>query len=60
MTRALIYISRSVDQLSDKLAHAVRWLALAMVLVTVLVVALRYVFAIGAIPLQEAVMYMHG
>ena len=31
-----------------------------MVLVTVAVVVLRYAFAIGAIPLQESVIYMHG
>ena len=31
-----------------------------MVLVTVTIVVLRYVFEIGAIPLQESVMYMHG
>ena len=31
-----------------------------MVLLTITVVILRYVFAIGAIPLQESIMYMHG
>lgn len=31
-----------------------------MVVATLTVVVLRYVFDIGAIPLQEAVMYMHG
>jgi TRAP-type mannitol/chloroaromatic compound transport system permease small subunit len=51
---------RFIDRCSVLLAHAVRWLALVMVLVTVLIVVLRYMFNIGAIPLQEAVMYMHG
>lgn len=37
-----------------------RWLALGMVAATLAIVVLRYVFNIGAIPLQESVMYMHG
>lgn len=60
MNRIFAQISGLIDHLNDKLAHAVRWLALAMVLITVLVVVLRYVFETGAIALQEAVMYMHG
>jgi TRAP-type mannitol/chloroaromatic compound transport system permease small subunit len=31
-----------------------------MVITTVCIVTLRYLFEIGAIPLQESVMYMHG
>lgn len=50
----------SIDAINVTLARAIRWLALAMVLITVTIVILRYVFAIGAIPLQESVMYMHG
>ena len=49
-----------VDSITTGLARGIRWLALAMVLVTVAIVLLRYVFEIGAIPLQESVMYMHG
>ena len=50
----------TIDALNQNIARAIRWLALAMVLVTVTIVVLRYVFEIGAIPLQESVMYMHG
>ena len=53
-------IIESIDALNQNLARGIRWLALAMVLVTVTIVVLRYVFEIGAIPLQESVMYMHG
>lgn len=53
-------IIESIDALNQSLARGIRWLALAMVLVTVTIVVLRYVFEIGAIPLQESVMYMHG
>jgi len=49
-----------IDGLNIRITQAIRWLALVMVLVTVAVVVLRYVFAIGAIPLQESVIYMHG
>lgn len=50
----------AIDRLNERLSQTVRWLALFMVLVTVTIVVLRYVFGIGAIFLQEGVMYMHG
>ncbi len=50
----------SIDRVSLRLAIVVRWLAIAMVLATLLVVILRYFFNTGAIILQESVMYMHG
>ncbi|NKC00427.1 MAG: TRAP transporter small permease subunit [Pseudomonadales bacterium] len=53
-------LAQVIDGLSIKLANAIRWLALAMVVVTLAIVVLRYAFEIGAIPLQESVMYMHG
>ncbi len=54
------YIGRFIDTFTLKLGSAVSWLALAMVLLTLAIVLLRYGFQIGAIPLQELVMYMHG
>lgn len=42
------------------IGRAVAWLSLMMTVCTVVVVVLRYGFDIGAIPLQEAVVYMHG
>ncbi len=51
---------RAADRLSLGLAMAVRWLGLLMVVVTLLVVLLRYFFNTGAIMLQESVIYMHG
>jgi TRAP-type mannitol/chloroaromatic compound transport system permease small subunit len=38
----------------------VSWLAALMVLITVTIVTLRYVFDQGAIALQESVVYLHG
>ena len=49
-----------LDHFIEQVARGVRWLALAMVLITLVVVILRYVFNLGAIPLQESVTYLHG
>lgn len=37
-----------------------RWFSLAMVVVTCLVVILRYIFDYSSIPMQETVMYLHA
>ena len=60
MRAVIASYSDVVDRINAQLAGAIRWLALFMVLATVTVVVLRYVFSVGAIPLQESVMYMHG
>lgn len=39
---------------------AVRWLALAMLLVQFLIVIARYVFGLSSIAMQESVLYMHA
>ena len=51
---------RSIDTLNEVLGNTIAWLTAAMVLVTCIVVVLRYGFETGAIMLQEAVAYMHG
>lgn len=51
---------RGIEGFIDVLGRAVSWLGLAMVGATTLVVVLRYGFGIGAIPLQEAIAYMHA
>lgn len=42
------------------IGKACRWLSLAMVIVTFLVVLLRYVFDYSSIAMQEVVMYLHA
>jgi TRAP-type mannitol/chloroaromatic compound transport system permease small subunit len=49
-----------IDRLSELTGRLTAWLTLAMVLVTCLVVVLRYVFDIGFIWLQESVTWMHA
>ena len=46
--------------MNEKVGRVISWLALLMVLVQFSVVILRYVFAIGFIPLQESIWYLHG
>ncbi|MEJ2405613.1 MAG: TRAP transporter small permease subunit [Candidatus Thiodiazotropha sp.] len=49
-----------IDTFNEGLGRAVSWLSLLMVLVTVTIVVLRYVFDLGWIWLQESVTYMHA
>ncbi|MFQ6005466.1 MAG: TRAP transporter small permease subunit [Woeseia sp.] len=51
---------RFLDTVSIKVGHAVAWLTLLMVLVTFVIVVLRYVFGTGLIWLQESVTWMHA
>ncbi|MCG8018563.1 MAG: TRAP transporter small permease subunit [Candidatus Thiodiazotropha sp. 'RUGA'] len=52
--------ARGFDQINERLGQAISWLSLLMVLVTVAVVVLRYVFQLGWIWLQESVTFMHA
>lgn len=49
-----------LNKISQFISNTVSWLLLAMMLITVTVVILRYVFNIGSIALQESVTYLHG
>jgi len=49
-----------LETINHKTGSAVAWLTLFMVLVTFLVVVLRYVFDFGSIALQESIIYMHA
>lgn len=51
---------RITDRLNDTIGRGVAWLTLAMVLVTFLVVVLRYVFVLGWVWMQESYVWMHG
>ncbi len=49
-----------LERVNRAVGSAVRWLALAMVLLQFAVVLLRYVFGISFICLNEGVLYMHA
>ena len=50
----------NIEGFIDWSGRTVSWLTLLMVIVTFIVVVLRYVFDIGWIALQESVTYMHA
>jgi TRAP-type mannitol/chloroaromatic compound transport system permease small subunit len=49
-----------IDRSSDASGKLVAWLTLAMVIVTFIIVVMRYVFDAGLIWLQESVIWMHA
>lgn len=51
---------RGLDALTELIGRALAWLLPVMVLITITVVVLRYLFDTGTIALQEAVVYLHG
>ena len=53
-------LAAHIDRLTDALGSTLAWLTFAMMAMTVVVVILRYGFDVGAIVLQESVVYMHG
>ena len=56
----LARISSHIETFIDWTGRTISWLTLGMVLVTFVVVVLRYVFDVGWIALQEAVNFMHA
>lgn len=58
--RLLGVCARAIDAVSITVADAVRWAALALVIVTAVIVIQRYVFGISMTKLQESVIYLHA
>jgi len=56
----LAAIIEVIDRVNRAVGRTVAWLALLMALIQFGVVILRYVFAIGFIPMQESIWYLHG
>lgn len=53
-------MSKFLDAFSIRVGHAISWLTLLMVLVTFVIVVMRYVFDTGLIWLQESLTWMHA
>ncbi len=49
-----------IDAFSEFTGRLVAWLTVAMMMVTCVIVVLRYGFSIGSIGLQESIGYMHA
>ena len=56
----LAQLGQKLESISEKTGQLISWLTLLIVLVTFLVVVLRYVFDFGSIALQESVSYLHA
>lgn len=57
---ASLCLARAIDSVNDWLGRSVAWLSVLMVMLTCLIVLLRYAFDIGATATQELVMYAHS
>ncbi len=53
-------IVNTIDYFNDVIGRSIAWLTLVMVVITFLIVVLRYVFSIGWIAMQESVVYLHA
>lgn len=60
MTEPLARVSDGLDRMATATGRMIAWLTLIMVMVTFLVVIMRYVFDAGFIWLQEAITWMHA
>jgi len=60
MSQVLVRIDRIIDAINRAIGDMVRWFALALVLVTSLIVIQRYVFGVSVTKLQESVIYFHA
>lgn len=53
-------VGELADGLNEKLGKTISWLALALVLLQLIIVGMRYVFGVGSVMLQEGMVYMHA
>lgn len=53
-------LTRLIDRLTEVVGRSVAWLAILMVLMQFALVLMRYVFGLGSIAVQEALVYAHG
>lgn len=58
--RLLQRLADRIDAFSEWTGRTIAWLTLAMVLLQVAVVVLRYGFSLGSIAVQESITYMHA
>ncbi|RXJ73888.1 C4-dicarboxylate ABC transporter permease [Veronia nyctiphanis] len=56
----LMSFVRSINRLSDYIGRFVSWFVLAVVMITFVVVVMRYAFNTGSVFLQELILYFHN
>ncbi len=60
MTAAIPFMISAIDRLNESIGRAVSWLALAMAFVQALIIGALFLFNLGALWLQESILYMNG
>jgi TRAP-type mannitol/chloroaromatic compound transport system permease small subunit len=60
LTRRFAALASRIERINSALGRAVAWCALAMVLVQVAVVGMRYVLGLGSTWLTETIVYAHA
>lgn len=60
LIRSLEQLTRGIDRFTELTGRLISWLTLAMVVVTCIVVVMRYFLEIGSIALQESITYLHA
>jgi TRAP-type mannitol/chloroaromatic compound transport system permease small subunit len=60
LTNLFAAVARSIERINSALGRAVAWCALAMVLVQIVVVGMRYGLGFGSIWLTETILYAHA
>lgn len=53
-------VQTAIDKLIDGIGRMISWFTIVMVVVTAVIVILRYGFNVGWIAMQESVVYMHA
>lgn len=56
----LFKASPMIDRLNEAVGQAICWLSVIMILLQVGVVVMRYVFGLGSVMMQEAIIYLHA
>ena len=56
----MLRLAGAIDRLTTAIGRGAAWLVLILVLLQFLIVLLRYVFGLGSVWLQEAVVYTHA
>lgn len=56
----LAHIVEKIDAFTQVLGKTVSWFTLVMMLITFIIVLLRYGFNLGWVAMQESVLYFHG
>lgn len=59
-THIIQFVIRLIDGTNQRIGSAASWLTVAMVILMAAIVALRYVFNLGWIAMQESVGYLHA